>query len=127
MPGSAFNLANPTMSLVNTSNVLSNGYYTHSLSYPANFNINKSIILKIGNISADVFTTSQAQGSFRIQANTTFGNTIFVNTASNVGNVINTSNITLEYLDISLVDLDNNLINLNNADWTFSLGISYLA
>ena len=127
LPGSAYNPANPNMALVNANNNSnSDGSYTHMFTSPCNFNINNEVILKIGNVAANVYTSSKSQGTFRIQVNTSYGNNILLNVSSNVGNIINMNNITLEYLDVSLLSCDGTLISLNNCEFQFSLGITYI-
>lgn len=128
LPASSSTPASPTMGTTNTNNVLNaDSTYTHYLNVPANLNLCTEVLLKFGNIASNVYTSSNTQATFRIQVDSPYGSMIYVNTATNVGNVINTPNgLALSYLDVSLIDGDNNLINLNNAEWTFSIGISYV-
>ena len=128
LPASATTPATPTLATSNTNNLLrSDSNYDHYFNLPANFNIHNKILLKLGNIPSNVYSTSRTQANFHIQVNSNFGNVIYLNTASNVGNVWNIPNgVTLEYLDVTLVDNDNNVIDLHNAEFCFSLGVTYL-
>ena len=126
LPASATTPASPTLAACNITSVLANGIYTHYFDYPANFNIVNNIIMKLGNIPSNVFISSATQGTFRIQNTSSFGNLIELNTATNVGNVYNfTSPTAIDHLDVSLLDLQGNLLNLNNSEFSFSLGFTF--
>ena len=126
LPASATTPEAPTSATTNTNNLLNaDSTYSHYFNYPCNFNLDSEILLKFGNISANCYSSSKTQSTFHIQVNTPFGNTIFVNTASNTGNSYNTNNIALEFLDVTLTSLDNEVIDLNGHEWVFSIGITY--
>ena len=128
LPDSATTPSAPTLATSNTNNLLkADSTYDHYFNLTANFNIHNKILLKLGNIPSNVYSTSRTQANFHIQVNSNFGNVIYLNTASNVGNVLNIPNgVTLEYLDVTLVDNDNNVIDLHNAEFSFTIGVTYL-
>ena len=104
------------------------GSYTNYFMYPANPYQRPLILLKINEIGPNVFSTSSIQGHFRIQVKqNNYNSLIMVDTATNVSNVIDLQPTTFQSLSISLIALDGSIVDLNNNDWQFTLGIKYLS
>ena len=101
--------------------LITNTFNNQPVLHPIN-----EIIIKFGNLRPNVYTSSSIQASFRIQVKPDNNNIINIDTASNISNIINMPPTTLEYLDVSLLDLNNNLIQLL-ANWSFTLAIKYLS
>ena len=89
-----------------------------------------TIVLRINNISANVFSTANAVGTFRVQINTAFGGIIQVNNGTNIFNTFSNPSSTpittgLSTLSISLLDSSGGLLQLGGCEHEISLGLSY--